>query len=376
MRLSNRTRAPLRLATLLLAGVLAACSDAPTGAAPDSQEATLAQQVAALGFRADMIEDHGEFVLVEGDIHLSKAQLRTVLPLGSDDPMRPRFQYHTTNLVSSPKVRYIRVDVSGLALLPDWQTAAREALTHWSGISNSYVRLVESGPADITVSSTCTSGNVAAYASFPSGGNPGSTIYVNACFGFSISHAQRVHNMVHEFGHTLGFRHSNYAQNGESAATEGAVHVPNTPTSGNDGGSVMNGGTALNGWAGFSSADLAAARTLYPVPTVWVTSGSNAEVHWLPLAGATYSVQLVRWAEVRNQYHQVISSTSQIISVGTTTQDFISDAGRAYTGTATCYGGSTSYYFQYDVEAVFPNGSIWASVPAPVANCSQVGDET
>ncbi len=350
-------------AALLLASALAACSDAPTGAAPAADDATLAQQVAALGFRADMIEDHGDFVLVEGDIYLSKAQLRTAGPLGADDPMSPRFQYRTANLVSQANVRDIVVDVSGLASEPDWQTAAREALTHWSGITSSNVLMVEGAPADITVATTCTSYNVAAYASFPAGGNVGPTIYVNSCFGYSTSHAQKVHNMVHELGHTIGFRHTNYTQQGESAGVEGAVHIFGTPTSGNDPGSVMNGGTALNAWAGFSAADLTAVRSIYPLAAPVITSVTNSGGHplitWNAAPGATsYTVQLITFNTLNGQYQNRSFAT-----LGTTTGTSYLTS-HTWTGTYSCSMGTIDErfgeqgkWYEYSVRANYPNGS-------------------
>ncbi|HEU0012464.1 MAG TPA: M57 family metalloprotease [Longimicrobium sp.] len=369
----RRSRAAVA-ASLLLAAALAACSDAPT----TSRAEDLTAQIVALGFRADMVEDFGQYVLVEGDIYLSKAELRGVPVVTSDDPRRPSFQYRTSALVGSPKVNDIRVDVSGLSSQTAWQTAARDAMAHWSSISNSYVRLVESGPADITVATTCTSPNVAAYASFPSGWNPGSTIFVNTCFAYSTTQAQKVHNMVHEFGHTLGFRHSNYTQMGESAGTEGAVHVPGSPTSGNAAGSVMNGGTALNSWAGFGSHDQSATAYLYPLPspTPWVaTSGTTPEIQWWGLDGATgYTVSLVREAEVRNQYYQVISYTIETYPVGTTTQTSILDAARTYTGATSCEFDGTTYSFRYEVRADFATGYTGGWVAAPVADCSRMGE--
>lgn len=358
----NRSRAALGAAALLVAGALAACSDAPTAAAPESQD-RLARQVAALGFRADMIEDHGEFVLVEGDIYLSKAQLRSVPLVDADDPLRPGFQYRTTSWVSLANVNDVVVDVSGLASQPGWQTAAREALTHWSGITDSYVRMVEGAPADITVATTCTSSNVAAFASFPSGWNVGPTIYVNTCFAYATSHAQKVHNMVHELGHTLGFRHSNYTQLGESAGTAGAVHIFGTPTSGNATGSVMNGGTALSSWAGFAASDLAAVRSLYPLPgptglTV-TNSGGYPLLTWNAASGATgYTVRLITFNTQNGQY-----TNRSFTILGTTTGTSYLDTQNSYSGTYQCpemdlgMGDTYGSWYEYSVQAHYPTGS-------------------
>jgi hypothetical protein len=356
----NRSRA----AAVLLAGALAACSDAPTGAAPES-EATLAQQVAALGFRADMIEDHGEFVLVEGDIYLSRAQLRTATVVDGDDPLSPSFQYRTTNLVTAANVRGIVVDLSGLSSQTAWQTAARDAITHWNGTGSNVQMTEGSTGVDITVATTCTSSNIAAYASFPAGGNTGPTIYVNTCFGYSTSSAQKVHNMVHEFWHTLGFRHSNYTQQGESAGTEGAVHIYGTPTSGNATGSVMNGGTALNSWAGFATSDLTAVRAIYPLagPSSYsvTNSGGYPLISWSAVSGATgYTVSLITYNTLNGQYQSRWSS-----ALTTTTSTSYLDTDHAWTGESTCssgyyddlYGGETGHWYEYSITVHYSNGS-------------------
>jgi hypothetical protein len=264
--------------------------------------------------------------------------------------------------VSSSKVNQITVDLSGLASQPGWQAAAVDALAHWSGISSSHVKMVQGSPADITVGTTCTWSNVAAFASFPAGGNPGSTVYVNTCFGYSTSHAQKVHNMVHELGHTIGFRHSNYTQMGESAGAEGAVHIWNTPTSGNASGSVMNGGTALNSWAGFAASDLTAVRSIYPLPGIsWYSltnSGGHPLISWNAVPGATsYSVELITYDTQNGQYQRRYFSP-----LATITATSYHATEHTYTGVYECtsyedpWGGTYGAWYEYAIFVNYPNG--------------------
>lgn len=362
-------------AALLLAGSLAACSDAPTGSTPE-YELTLAEQVAALGFRTDMIEDHGEYVVVEGDIRLSRAQLRAALDPAPTDPLGPHFQYRTFALVGAPAVNQIVVDLTGLASEPGWAAAARDAMTAWNAVPNSYVRMVEGSAGNISVGTNCGLGaDVAAQASWPSGGNPGPTIAVNPCFGWAIGHAQRVHNMVHEFGHTLGLRHTNWQARGEGTGTEGAVHVPGTPT-GNDNGSVMNGGTALNSWAGFSAADRTAAATLYPLPTpvpFAAYPGGQPTLTWASLVGATsYTVRRVTVSYGQDEFGS-FTSYGNSGTLPNATSPWV-DTYWTYTGSSLChYDLGDGYWMEqgygYVVDAHFPTGTTSGEVAAEVAPC-------
>lgn len=354
----KRTSLSLGVAGLALL-VLGAC-DAPTVTSPadsPAKDEELSRLVEAMGFRGDMVQDFGDYVVVEGDIRISKSQLRDPSPVQAVDPLAPRFQYRTTFIVGSPKVSQITVNLSGLSAEPAWQTAARDAMTHWNSISDSYVRMVEvTSGGDISVGTNCSLGfNVVAQASWPSGGNPGPTIHVNPCFGYSIGSAQRLHNMVHEFGHTLGFRHTNWQSRGEGTGTEGAVHIAGTPT-GNDSGSVMNGGTALNSWAGFSAYDLIATRRLYPLPrpTVSVSypGDTNPVIGWTPVPGASmYFViyEVERWDS--NGYQGI-----DRISVAATSGTSATDWARTYTGIPMCdFPGGVQEIYSYRVETIIDN---------------------
>ncbi|MBV9772403.1 MAG: hypothetical protein JO040_00540 [Gemmatimonadetes bacterium] len=119
---------------MLALAVLGACDTAPSTSStePETARGEVARQVEALGFRGDMVQDFGDYVVVEGDIRLEKSQLLAGAraPLPAQGPLGPRLQYRTTNLVGSPRVYNLTINLAGLNAQPAWQAAAREAITH------------------------------------------------------------------------------------------------------------------------------------------------------------------------------------------------------------------------------------------------------
>lgn len=81
----------------------------------------------------------------------------------------------------------------------------------------------------------------------------------------TVSESTKIYNMVHELGHCIGFRHTNwedegyYNQNGDYI---GGNYIPNITQP--DPNSVMNKETALYSWNGFSQYDIIAVNYLYP----------------------------------------------------------------------------------------------------------------
>ncbi len=242
----------------------------------------LLQKVIAMGFRADMIEDLGEAFLVEGDIAIVKEELRQGnydfdqdAADYSDDECAEGHdceegaasrQARRSSLISGLELRTITVRVDGSipsSGVDNWRTEVQQAVNDWN-TTQSAVRMVYTtgSVADITVRSDAgaLSNGTIADASWPSGGKPGNRIRINLDFfsNQSVPTGRKRYNMVHELGHCLGFRHTNWSARGESSA----IQIGGTPAT--DGNSVMNGGTALNTWSGFSTWDIIAVRNIYP----------------------------------------------------------------------------------------------------------------
>lgn len=244
------------------------------------------------GFTEKDILDQGEYFLVEGDLLFHKE--KTDIPyldryfsrkkskerdLKNFDLFGRKFsihdQAHSQYLVSASNVEAININVETSGLAADWSTAIHEALGHWANLSgvkiNFYYKNFGQVPADVDISFRQDFGalpsNVIAAAEFPtSAGDAGFQVRINPDFlGMSsVPYSTKVYNMVHEIGHCIGLWHTNQS---------GGNQIPGTPAS--DPNSVMNGGTALYTWAGFSSYDIIAAQYLYPWsnPTdQWITS--------------------------------------------------------------------------------------------------------
>jgi hypothetical protein len=232
------------------------------------------QEILDIGFDRRDIQDKGDYYLVEGDIYFSKNDSEKPRADGRKD------QASTNNLVSYAERPNITVRIDGSipsSGVDDWRNEIQQSIDHWNGIADFGINLIysTSGTADITVLSDngVLEDPVLAAAEFPSGGLAGYRIRINLDFNgnTTMSSSQKVHTIVHEFGHCIGFRHTNWASEGTGSV--GANPIPGTPSS--DGASVMNGGTPFNSWAGFSTFDVIGAQNLYPRPRLYIVQGAS-----------------------------------------------------------------------------------------------------
>ena len=217
---------------------------------------------------------------------------------------------------------------------------------------------------------------IAAQGAPPSGGQPGTTIEINSPVTGCFDASQKKFVIAHELGHTIGFRHTNWAALGEPRDPAGANLIPGTPTT--DNASIMNGNTGGSSWNGFSNYDKLAAFRLYPppMPIVSVTyPGGVPTLSWTALPdGPQYRVTLSDyysfWYEPAQDYESTSSSYPGDWTTGTSATSF-----GTYTGFSECHVGNREpgAYDQVDtfiLEVRYPIADLDPTlVPAEVVSC-------
>ena len=180
---------------------------------------------------------------IEGDILMSPETLKEMQ--AGDITSK---QYRTYNLVSSPRTVNVIGYTGGYGqgLTSKQRSALQRAINNYNDLNIGLNFTLAFGTNyqsyDIVVYQT-QNGNAGGVAGFPSNGDPYQFIQIFDGME-NYSTATNEHVITHEIGHTLGLRHTDWfsrqscGQSGESAGSDGAVHIPGTPT-GYDSGSLM-----------------------------------------------------------------------------------------------------------------------------------------
>jgi len=221
-----------------------------------------------------------ERIYIGSDITFTRDELDLLLGGGSGTDR----QYRTFNLVSSNNqtINILGYTGGSQALSNKARTALTRAVANYNNISNMTLQFNLSfgtnyQAADMVVfdnSVNTPSNKQGGVAGFPSSnGNANKFVQIYNIEQFSTNVNEHV--ITHEIGHSIGFRHSDWfdrlscpssSQGNEGSGSEGAVHIPGTPT-GRDLSSVMQACFATNVSGNFNGNDITALRSMYPAST-------------------------------------------------------------------------------------------------------------
>lgn len=276
------------------------------------------EAIDALGLCGSSAVDVGDGYVVEGDIFIARSTLADK-------------QARHSSLVSTANIRDVTIRVD--SDMPndggddDWHAAIQQAIADWNAVPFNLVRLVPttSTEADITITSSFLEDDVLARSDWPSGGEAGRFIQINLSFenNWPLTEEQKHRNALHEIGHAIGLRHTNWATYNES----GASNIPGTPTS--DPESVMNQGQWSNS-TGLTANDRLAIRLVYPEIVTHLNEYAGCSGGTPRLAstwGGTLVQPTIEWQlerKIGSTWSQVYRGTGQTwtfnVPTGTTLQ--------------------------------------------------------
>lgn len=249
--------------------------------------------IAKLGFDTKNIADMGDYYLVEGDIGIKKASLKTTV--------KRQVYFNQYSWIDDARQPYLTVriadDVPSDGSNLDWRNAIPLALAQWNNLPFSNVRftLVSTSTADITIHTQAVNDvNLCAFIDdWPTLGEPSHFITINTLYHYqntTYTDEQKKWVMVHELGHALDIAHTgDYNQSYASL-------IGDSPEI--DGESVFNAGIAGLVFSDFSSWDKYSIKYMYQAPAVKVSSANSIAMPYTvsfthvtnPLMNSSFSI--------------------------------------------------------------------------------------
>lgn len=221
-----------------------------------SDEHPVVQLLYRRGYEKGTIYETEEHFLAPPDLMYSK----NIEDYNEAEVNGDKQAYNTGALVSLSRMR-INVFLDN-SIGADLQTQSVNAINELNAINNCalfFVRVFNANQAQITIRSDfgAESANVLGRAGFPSNGRPFNLVTLNVDRLADFGANTRRNTIIHELGHCVGLRHTDWRANRERSA----VNIPGTNE--NDTGSIMwhtiNGGNNP-----FTNGDLTAFRALFP----------------------------------------------------------------------------------------------------------------
>lgn len=229
-----------------------------------------------LGYKESVIKDMGNYYLVGGDITFSK---NSKIETNSESHLAPdqvqTRQYGTQNYIGwnrQPNIN-VRLDPSLAGFAANFQ----DAINAYNAIPNCRLNfnITNNANQDILITNATIGGNTCGAAEWGFNGRPGNIIRIDRDFinSFGINNDQIRRLIIHEMGHTIGLRHTNWITNdginqqNDVQANITATNIFGTTADANadaDPMSVMNGSTCNGSPADFSPQDILALQQIYP----------------------------------------------------------------------------------------------------------------
>ncbi len=173
--------------------------------------------------------------ILSGDIFMALDQLAEQALAGDTNGTK---QYRTRNTVSQGRtISVVGFTGSGFALTNVMRNGLQRAVNTFNAQNISLrfnLRFAATTNADMVIYNAGGSGQ-GGKAEFPSGGRPGKFIQIFGGMN-SLSSNVNTHVIIHEMGHAIGLRHTDYARRrcsdggNEGSGAPGAIRIPGTPS--------------------------------------------------------------------------------------------------------------------------------------------------